>query len=83
MQTIEYKGVEYPACYVGNGALISVEGLNDILTKDICLGDEEAYLLDEQISGYVSDKEINLSYFDLVNLCIDYGIIERIDFKPY
>lgn len=74
---ITYNGKEYPARYIANGALISVEQLGEaLMTEDGNFADDIAEYLDSTICGFVSDEEIILSDEALENLCRGYGIID-------
>lgn len=74
---ITFEGLEYPARYVANGALISVERLGEVLmTEDGSFKNEIAEHLDNNICGFVSDEEFNLSDGELEIVCRDYGMID-------
>ena len=81
MTTITYRGIEYPARYVGNGALVSVESLNDAIQSDQEGGiNDDAVLLDEDVSGYVPDEFINETDEDwFFDYCVGLEIITSDD----
>lgn len=79
METITYKGKEYKARYISNGALISVIDLNLVLLPDLESNDfntwEYAGRIDNSICGFVSAEEIELPLKQLEKVCRDNGII--------
>jgi len=75
METITFQGIDYPARYIANGALISTTDLGDIL-EPVYEDDIEAVYLDHDICGYVSREELDLPKKELEKICRDYDIIE-------
>jgi hypothetical protein len=78
MKNIEYRGQEFTCRIIANGALISTLSLWNDLEEDMrdTYRSHRACMLDESISGYVSDEEINLPQEKLESLCREYGIID-------